>query len=269
MRFSALVLTHNEAVNLPACLGSLAPARRIVVIDSGSTDGTKEIARAAGSRVTLIERPFVSFSDQRNFGLATAFRRGEWVLHLDADERLTPALARELARLRPPEDAIAFNLASLTFMRGRPIPRASGFPNYQTRLTRVGKFKFVEIGHGQKAPPQLGTLPRLRAPYEHHPFEKGLAEWFERHNRYSDREAADLLAAARRFGLRAALTDPIARRQWLKLATRRLPARAWWIYLWMLVARRGFLDGPEGRDYCRLRFLYESMIDLKVRERRS
>jgi glycosyltransferase involved in cell wall biosynthesis len=265
VKFSALVLTYNESRHIRACLDSLASARRIVVIDSGSTDGTRAILRASGSRVECLDRPFESFSAQRSFGLRTAFEPGEWVLHLDADERLTPRLAREIGRLRPARGAVAFNIASLTHFRGRAIPRSSGFPAYQTRLTRAGAFEFVEIGHGQKAPPELGELPRLRAPYHHHPFENGFAAWRTRHERYSDREAAEFLASRGRYTLAQALRDPIARRQWCKQASRRLPFRAACICAWLMVVRGGVLEGPEGRAYCRLRFLYESMIDEKVR----
>lgn len=269
MKYAALVLTHNEADNIAACLLSLRGARRVVVLDSGSTDGTREYVGDLGGRVELVERPFDSFAGQRNHGLETCFEPDEWVLHLDADERVTRKLHAEIAALRPPDECVAYNVASLTWFRGRPVPRASAFPVYQTRLTRAGAFRFVEVGHGQKAPRELGALPRLRNPYRHDPISKGLADWMARHNRYSTLEAEERLRGGGGYRLREAVRDPIAARQAAKALSYRLPCRALLIYWWLLFVRGGILEGEAGRDFCRLRYLYESMIDLKVREMRA
>jgi glycosyltransferase involved in cell wall biosynthesis len=263
MKFSALVLTLNEERHIEACLHSLAAAREIVMMDCGSTDATVSIAsRQAGVRV--VTRPFVSFADQRNSGLASSFSSGEWVLHLDADERVTPELAAELAALSPSEGVVAFNIASRTLLGGQPVLRASGFPVYQTRLTRAGSFQFEDVGHGQKASASLGPLPRLRHPYDHYPFEKGPEEWRLRHERYAEKEAADLLAPSRTWSVREAVADPIARRQWLKHAGRRLPFRPTLAWLYLMLLRGGVLDGPAGWEYCALRRRYEGMVQDAV-----
>jgi len=263
--FSALVLTLNEEVQIEDCLRSLSDALRVLVVDCGSTDRTLELV-ASFPRTRVIRRPFVSFSDQRNHGVETGFEPGEWVLHLDADERLTPELAAEIRRLSPPESAVAFNVASRTFLRGKPVLRASGYPVFQTRLTRVGRFHFEEVGHAQKAPARFGSLPRLSHPYDHHPFEKGYAVWRERHHRYAQREVENLLSLRQRRPLQQALRDPIARRQWLNHATRRLPFRAELVWVYLMFLRRGVLDGPAGWEYCRLRWLYERLIRTKLHE---
>lgn len=258
MNFAALVLSQNEELQIEGCLRSLEPASRVVLLDSGSHDRTLEIARAF-DRVEIVGRPFSSFADQRNFGL-TQFPTGEWVLHLDADERLTPALATELRALEPPLDAVAYNLAGLVFMHGRPIPRASGFPVYQTRLTRAGAFEFEQVGHGQKAPAGLGSLPRLREPYDHHPFEKGFEQWQARHVLYAEQEARVLLEGAAGPTVAQALRDPIARRQWLRHASARLPFRPTLVWLYLMLVRGGVLEGAAGREYCRRRRLYEGLV---------
>lgn len=258
MKFSALVLSQDEELQIEGCLRSLAPAARVVVLDSGSTDRTLEIARGF-ERVEIVSRPFSSFADQRNVGLRR-FTPGEWVLHLDADERLTPALVAELQALEPLPGTVAYNLAGLVFIQGRPVPRASGFPVYQTRLTRAGGFEFEQVGHGQKAPAALGALPRLRAPYEHHPFEKGFEHWRVRHERYAEQEAQALLAGGPGPSLVQALRDPIARRQWLKHATARLPFRPTLVWLYLLLVRGGITEGAAGREFCRRRRLYERMV---------
>src|SRR5262249_33822273 len=156
-----------------------------------------------------------------------------WVLHLDADERLTPALAAEIVALEPDPGVAAYNAAPLVFLGGRPIPRASSFPVYQTRLTRVGVFEFPRFAHGQKAPGAVGPLPRLRAAYEHHPFEKGFEEWRRRHERYAEKEAEALVAGERRRPSWPVLRDPIRRRTWLNQVLGGSPFRPWliWGYL--------------------------------------
>lgn len=263
MKFDALVLTQDEELQIEECLRSLAPAARILVVDSGSTDQTLAITRRF-TGVEIVTRAFQDFAAQRNFGL-TRFAPGAWVLHLDADERLTPELAAELAELDPPAAVVAYNLAARTFLGGRPVLRASGFPVYQTRFTRAGAFEFEQVGHGQKAPVELGALPRLRSAYDHHPFQKGFEHWRARHERYADDEIRELRAKTPRRTLRQAWDDSIARRQWLKHVTARLPFRPALIWFHLMFVRGGIFDGRAGWEYCRLRWLYERMVMRRLR----
>lgn len=265
MKFSVLLLTHNEEFHLEDCLNSIQGAERVVCVDSGSTDRSLEILKKHG--VEVLHHPFQSFSEQRNLGLKHFFAAGDWVLHLDADERMDRKLAREIRGLRPSKK-VAFNIASLTHFHGRPIPRSSSFPVYQTRLTKVGEFEFVEVGHGQKAPPELGVLPRLRHPYHHFPFEKGLTDWLLKHDRYADREADEWLKNKGDYRLADALRDPIARRQWLKQFSRKAFFYPMLVYTYLLLIRGGILEGAAGREYCRRRFLYEMLVQMKVSEKR-
>jgi glycosyltransferase involved in cell wall biosynthesis len=262
VKIQALLLTHDEVQQVRGCLESLAPAERIVVIDSGSVDGTLDIV-AAFPRTTVVSRPFAGFADQRNHGLDRV-TSGAWVLHIDADERVPEQLWAELEALDPPSNAVAYNVASRTFLGGRPVLRASAFPTYQTRLTRAGAFRFEQIGHGQKAPAHYGPLPRLRQPYDHHPFEKGFDAWRRRHEAYAEDEARDL-RSGKAPSLHQAMRDAIARRQWLKHATARLPFRPALMWAYLMVIRGGLLDGPAGWEYCRLRYLYERMVARKLR----
>jgi glycosyltransferase involved in cell wall biosynthesis len=267
MRFGVLVLTLNEEKHIAGCLSSLSSAERIVVLDSGSTDHTREVA-ARFENVKVAVRAFTDFADQRNFGVRESFSPGEWVLHLDADERLTPGLAREIAGLEPGPAAVAYNVASLVFLDGKAIPRASSFPVYQTRLTRTGAFEFARFGHGQKAPEGLGTLPRLSAPYEHHPFEKGFEEWRTRHERYAVDEAEELSFRGRRAPGWDTLRDPIRRRSWLNQMLGASAVRPWLVWSYLMFIRLGLIEGPAGWEYCRRRRLYEGMLRDRLRERR-
>jgi glycosyltransferase involved in cell wall biosynthesis len=262
--FSALVLTHNEEQLIEGCLRSLTPAERIVVIDSGSTDRTVDLATSFAA-VQLVTRVFRSFADQRNYGLDNCFPAGEWVLHIDADERLTTELAEELRSLGDQEGRTAYNIASRTFVRGRPVLRAAGFPVYQTRLTRAGYFRFEQVGHGQKAPLSHGPLPRLMQAYDHHPFEKGMAAWRKKHEKYAQEEAAALTSSESVLSLRSALDDPILLRRYLNRATARLTLRPVLVWLYLLVIRGGVLDGRAGWEYCRLRRLYEQLVVARSR----
>ncbi len=267
MKYSILLLTKNEEFHVERFLKNVQHVKRLVVIDSCSTDRTVELLKKYPN-VQILSRPFVSFSDQRNYGLKKYFKPGEWVLHLDADERLSKKLIRELNKLRPDQGAVAYNLASMTFFRGRAIRYASGFPVYQTRLTKAGSFEFIEVGHGQKAPLHMKNIPALHHYYEHHPFDKGLTEWIARHDRYSSLEANDWCSNQAQYRLTDVLRDPISRRQWLKQFSRWLPCAPTFIFLYLYIVKRGFLDGREGLDYCRMRAIYEHLIRLKVNDSR-
>jgi len=269
VKYSVLLLTYNELDNLEGFMRSVPKNVRVCVVDSGSTDGTLELLATKYPHVDVLYRKFDGFSGQRNYGLNKFFSEGTWVLHLDADERMTRGLHAELRSLVPGENNVAYNIAALNTLYGKPVRRAAAYPVYQTRLSLVGSFEFVEVGHGQKAPKELGALPCLRNPYRHLPFSKGLKDWFERHNRYSDIESKEIEENTVRYSFAAGLKDPIAFRQWLKSVTRDLPARPLLIYLYLMIWRRGVTEGPAGWDYCRLRAIYEQMIDMKRRELRT
>ena len=128
---SVVVLTKNEAANLPRCLDSVSFCDDVLVLDSGSTDETCPVAQARGARV--MTRPFDSFGRQRNYAMDAGALRHEWVLHLDADEVVTPELRVELQRIATEGDALpAFRIPSrmacirslpLAVVRGRPSRR--------------------------------------------------------------------------------------------------------------------------------------------------
>lgn len=267
MNISTLILTHNEAAALPACLASVAWCDDVLVLDSGSSDGTRDLARAHGARV--LERPFDTFAGQRNFGVESGGLRHDWVLHLDADETVPSDLRAEMEQRTAAEAVDAYRMPSRMMFRGRWLRHAGMYPTYQVRLGRRSVLRFKQVGHGQREttpPERLGTL---RNALIHDSFAKGLEDWFQRHNRYSTQEAVEaraLLAAGRPdwAGLLAA-TDPMRRRRALKQVAARLPCRPQLRFFYMYVLRRGFLDGAPGYTYCRLLALYEQMIVLKMR----
>jgi glycosyltransferase involved in cell wall biosynthesis len=267
---SVLILTHNEELNLARCLTSVRWADDVLVVDSFSTDRTLEIARKAGARV--IQHPFTNFAEQRNFGLAQGNLRHEWVLHLDADEVVTDLFKEELIKVATQTDKDAFRVASKMMFQGRWLKHAGMYPSYQVRFGRKDKLAFVQVGHGQREtlpPERLGTLDE---PLTHYSFGKGLADWVQRHNRYSTDEARGLLATKQeQVDWRGifSIADPTRRRRALKRLFLRLPGRPWLRFLYMYFFRGGFLDGMAGYHYCRLLAFYELLIVLKEKELRQ
>jgi len=266
MKTSVLLLTLNEETNLKSCLASLRWCDDVVVVDSFSRDSTVDVARAAGARVA--QRAFTDFADQRNFALETMEFRNDWILHLDADEIVTEGLRAEIEQLDDTAPFDAYRIAGKLMYRGRWLRHAGMYPSYQVRLTRRGAFRFVQVGHGQRESDgwRIGTL---RSGYEHYAFSKGVADWIERHNRYSTDEAR-LAVASRRPRMSELLSsDRVERRRAAKLLSYRLPFRPLLRFLYVYLLRLGFLDGTAGYRYARLLALYEALIDAKVREIRS
>lgn len=262
---SVVVLTYNEEVNIRRCLDSVAWCEDVLIVDSFSTDQTLKIAEE--QKVRWIQRAFDDFAGQRNFALDYGNLRNDWVFHLDADEVITPELQIELRRVAQAPEHKAYRVASKLIFDGRWLRYAGLFPWYQVRFGKRGALRFKQVGHGQREtlPPQeIGTLTKAML---HYPFEKGLDDWMEKHERYSTAEAQSNVARAepnlRWLDLVSRNVD--TRRRALKRTFRRLPFRPMLRFLYMYVTRRGILDGRTGLRYCRMLMWYEQMIVQKER----
>jgi len=267
MSVSVLILAHNEEKNLPRCLGAVRWCADVVVIDDFSTDRTVEMARSFGARV--VQRAFDDFASQRNFGLDNVTFRHEWVLHLDADEVVTPELRGEIEVTLPGSAYDAFRVPSKMIFEEKWLKHAATYPTYQVRLGRKPALRFIQVGHGQREQLDSERIGTLCEPYLHFPFSKGLAEWFEKHGRYSTEEAKEDLARRKsgRIALRPLFGgDATHKRRALKDLSVWLPMRPTLRFLYLLVLCRGFLDGRPGFVYCRLMAAYERMIVQKMRE---
>lgn len=272
---SVVILTHDEEVNIADCLGTCAWCDDVHVLDSGSADRTREIAASLGATVHV--HPFQSFGEQRNWAIDHIAHRHEWIFHLDADERFTPELVAEMARLiaAGPAEAAFYVPHKLMFM-GRWLRRAGGgYPIYQMRLFHRDRARFLDWGHGQRERTD-GQLGRLAEPYLHFNFSKGLHHWLDRHNRYSTLEARKQFDLERggggggaSAGKASLFGDAVQRRRFIKSRiVPLLPAR--WIvrFLYNYILKCGFLDGRPGLRYCQLISCYELLIGLKVAELR-
>jgi len=263
---SVLILTLNEESNLAECIDSCAWSDDIVVFDSLSQDRTAEIARDKGARV--FERRFDNYAAQRNAALTTVSYLHEWVLMVDADERIPQDLVAEMqtAVAAAGDEVALFRMRRKDFFMGRWIKHSSGYPTWFGRLLRAGRVRVDrEINEEYHATGEAGFL---RAHLHHYPFTKGIQFWVERHNRYSSMEATALSTETRRPIAYSDLLakDPAIRRKVGKQILYRLPLRPVLVPAYLFLFRGGFLDGPPGIYFSLLRAVYEYMIALKMKE---
>jgi glycosyltransferase involved in cell wall biosynthesis len=266
MSVSVLVLTYNEAVNLPDCLRSVSWADDVVVLDSFSTDGTVDIARALNARV--VQRAFDDYASQRNYGLQQIRYANSWVLMLDADERVPPDLRDEILSKVP---TVAAEVCLLRMRRrdhlfGRWIRRSSGYPTWFPRVARIGRVH-AERPYNEEIKTD-GETAALECHLDHYPFNKGFHEWILKHDRYSTMEAS----WRRRDGSDpwrwrdVFASEPARRRVALKGMLNALPMRPFVVFTALYFGRGGFIEGRPGLTFCLLRAWYEFMIDCKFRE---
>ena len=265
--YSVLILTLNEERDLPRCLASIRGCDDIVVLDSGSTDGTVEIARAAGARVYA--RRFDDFAGQRNYAQREIPFRHPWVFHLDADEQLTPELDAECRAATARTDVDGMLVAPRMLWERRWIPHCTDYPAWQARFVRAPHFEFIQVGHGQREAPHM-RMARLSANYLHDLSSGGEAAWLEKHRRYARAEAQAHLAA----GSGARLADLFAgerliRRRTLKRLSYALPCRPALRFVYQYLLRGGFLDGRAGFRYCQLLARYEGFTTDELRRLRA
>jgi glycosyltransferase involved in cell wall biosynthesis len=261
--YSVVILTLNEEVALPACLASLAGCDDIVVLDSGSTDRTAELSRATGARV--VTRPFDNFAGQRNFAQREIKFRHPWVFHLDADERMTPELDAECRRAAARSDLDGFRVAPKMIFEGRWIRHCTDYPAFQARFVQAPRFRFVQVGHGQRESPAM-ALENLNEGYLHDISVYGVDSWLAKHRKYARDEArAQMVGSADASWQRLFSSDPLTRRRALKRLSFGLPFRPALRFVYQYVLRMGFLDGSKGLRYCLLLARYEGFITVEIK----
>lgn len=262
---AVVIPTRNEEHNIRRCIQSVKWAADVLVVDDGSVDRTKEIAEECGARV--VSHRFESFARQRNWAMEYGDVRHEWVLHLDADEFATEEVHQEVRSVLQSADdqTVAFRMCRRTLMNGTWLKFSDGFPVWIMRLVRNGRVQFEDAGHGEVAVPTVsGRMGVVRSPLDHHPFSRGLDDWFDRHNRYSTNEALLEQQRLSEFQWRQLLSvRRDVRRAALRSLSRRLPCRAGLRFLYQYMLKLGFLDGYAGLQFCRMMALYEQSIVLK------
>jgi glycosyltransferase involved in cell wall biosynthesis len=266
---SVLILTKDEVSNIGLCLDSVAWSDDVHVLDSLSTDGTPEAARRFGAHVA--QRAFDGFASQRNYGLHQLPFRHEWVLILDADERVPEGLAREIRQFArtAPASAAAARIRRRDIWWGRWLRHAQMSPFY-VRLVRPRRVRYEREVNEFLAVD--GDTVDLSGYFDHYPFSKGLTHWIAKHNMYSDMEAQIVARnAVAHPSLRIALSgrDFNERRLHQKAIFYRMPCRSLVKLAYMLLWRRSFLDGLPGIRYTILICVYQYLIVLKTKELRA
>jgi glycosyltransferase involved in cell wall biosynthesis len=263
---SVLILTLNEEVNIAQCIDSCSWSDDVVVFDSLSRDRTCEIAAAKGARV--FQRQFDNYAAQRNAALSTVDYAHSWVLMVDADERVPPDLAEEIADVIrcAGNGVVMFRMRRKDFFLGKWLRRSSGYPTWFGRLVLLGRIRVEREFNEQYVAD--GDAVHLKTHLHHFPFSKGVGHWFERHNRYSEMEARIALSLRSEplqpFDLLS--SHPDVRRSALKRLAYTMPMRPLMVFFYLYVLRMGLLDGRGGFYFSRMRAAYETMIDLKINE---
>lgn len=221
---SVIIITMNEAGNLKDCLDSVADiAAEVIVVDSGSTDGTVEIARSAGA--TVIQTSiWPGFGPQKNIALNAA--TCDWVLSLDADERLTEPLRDQIRSAMMSGVFDSYEMPRLSYFCGKPIRHGGWYPDHVLRLFRRERARFSDdlVHEHVIAEGKVGTLD---SPLHHYSYRK-MADVERKIKSYSEAGARQLFARGKRSTFVNAITHGA------------------WAFLRTYVFRRGFLDGRAG-----------------------
>lgn len=222
---SVILITKNEAVNIRECLESVAFADQVIVIDGASVDGTAEIARECGAQV-VVATDWPGFGPQKNRALALA--SCDWVLSLDADERVDAALAAEIRQMLEQPTADAFDLPRRSWFCGQWVQHSGWWPDYVTRLFRRGTCRFSDdLVHERLIVDSTASRSRLENPLLHYSY-RNFSQVLQKIDSYSSAGAQMRYQAGKRSSLGQAIRHGL------------------WAFLRTYFIRRGFLDGRAG-----------------------
>ncbi|TVQ81219.1 MAG: glycosyltransferase family 2 protein, partial [Phycisphaeraceae bacterium] len=268
-----IIPAFNEEQNIRYALRSVVGwTRKVFVVDSESTDATRDIAQEMGAEVVV--QPWLGYAAQKNWALDNLPLEANWIFILDADESITDDLRRELTEmsLRDPAEVpeAGFYVNRLTYFLGRPIRHCGFFPSYNLRFFKRGAAHYEdrEVHEHMIVDGQTSRLKHLML----HKDRRGLEHFVAKHNRYSTLEARELWKhRARSSGQRAEkLEFGIAMRRWLKYHIQpRLPLAGLWRFLYAYFLRLGILDGVNGLRFCLFLSTYDTLISLKLSELRA
>ena len=271
---SVLIPAKNEAINLAACLASVAWCNDVVVVDSGSTDGTPDIARAAGARVVDFKWNG-AYPKKKNWALANVPWKNDWVFIIDADERATPELQTALRAALSQTQHHGFYVNRRFWFLDGWLNHCGYYPSWNLRFFRhaLGRYEQPAGGAGDGSGDNevhehielQGSAGYLAGEMEHYAF-PDITTWVEKHNRYSNWEARLQIESAHADA--TGLDPGLARKRRLRRLAWSLPCRPWLRFLYHYVWRAGFLDGRRGFVFCRLMGWYEFLCATKARELR-
>jgi glycosyltransferase involved in cell wall biosynthesis len=223
MKLSVVAVTRNEEANLPRCLESIKWADEIVVVDSGSTDRTVEIAESYGARVFAPE--WRGFGASKREGVKQA--RGEWILSVDADEVVPADLAEEIRQvLKNADDTTGYYMPRRTQFLGRWILHGGWYPDHILRLFRKDSGNFTDAPVHETVELK-GVTARLKHDLQHYSYPT-MESYLVKFNHYTSLAAEDLFQRGEKPGVTRIVLNPLAK------------------FIKQYILRVGFLDGPEG-----------------------
>ena len=272
---TAIILSYNESLHIARCIASARRvAREVIVVDSGSSDGTAQIARSSSAHV--LTHPFLNYASQFNWALDNAPVDTDWLMRIDADEYLDDRLALEIPRrlASAPADLCGLLVTRVVVFQGKAIHFGGGVsPGRVLRVWRRGAARCESRWMDEHMVLSQGRTELVDGTIHDHNL-KTLTWWVEKHNRYACREAVDVLN--QRYGFLAGDTAPRGLDRSSKVKRmiknniyRRLPGglRALLYFFYRIIFRLGILDGLEGMKFHFLQGLwYRALIDMKVAE---
>jgi Glycosyltransferases involved in cell wall biogenesis len=247
MKISATIITYNEERNIARAMESLRCCDEIVVVDSGSSDRTSEIAANLGAN--LIESPWGGYARQKNVAAERA--SNDWILSIDADEALSEALEGEIWQIKkngPQFDA--YTMPRLAQYLGKWILHSGWYPDRKIRLYHRGKAKWVGEYVHESVHVENGRVGHLESDLLHFTC-SSLSEHLKSMDRYTTLAAEQLVSQKKRVGMAQLLLDPA------------------WTFWRTYVLQRGFLDGVEGLTIAQMAALYNFLKYAKARNMSS
>lgn len=272
---TVVILTKNEEKNLEKCIASFQGiAARFVIVDSHSTDGTVALAKRLGADVYVND--WVNYATQLNWGLTHTDITTAWTMRMDADEELTPELARELEQKLDTvsEDVTGIELKRRIYFLGRWIRHGGIYPTWVLRVFRTGKAECEQTIMDEHMLLREGTAVRFSYDFIDNNT-KDIAWWIQKHNWYSDREVVDYVGKQQQLAENAVVQPRLfgsqaERKRWIKYMfyyKTPLMRRAHWYFLYRYFLKGGFLDGKPGLIYHFLQgYWYRFLVDAKLYE---
>lgn len=222
---TAIILTHNEADQIADCIKTLRFADRVIVFDSFSTDET--VAIAQGSGADIFQHEFENYAEQRNAALDAADEMTDWVLFVDADERISEALATEIRGKTILPEYAGWRLPRHNYIFGVLTKGAGWYPDYQTRLLRVGQAYYDTRRHVHEVVKLFGKEGTARNPIIHYNY-CDVAQFLQKQERYASLDAQSLYAQGLRPRPHNFVLQPLRH------------------FVWRYVTLHGYRDGWHG-----------------------
>lgn len=270
---TTIILTFNEELNIKECIESVKEiSNRIIVVDSFSTDTTVEIAESLGAEV--YQNKFINQSSQINFALNNLQIDTEWIMRLDADERLSPAASEEIFEFFQNDNkkingiVVPFEVKFL----GKNLRHGGIFPFRKMIIIRNGFAKMELRQMDEHFYLLSGETTELKSLSFHHDY-KDLSMWIDKHNKYSSREVLDYFNSESTVNNNVNLNTRAKIKRFIKFNIYyKLPlsSRAYLYYLYRYYIKLGFLDGTEGKIFAFMQaYWYRFLVDAKIYEQKN